>query len=143
MLFEKVPDNFNQKFKVVGNFIQCNGEIVLLHRQSHRPEGGTWEIPSGKINFNELRLAAVFRETREETGFIIPPGRIQFFKTVYIKYPDKNFSYHIFYSRMDKKSRITINPGEHQNARWITPAQALTLPLIEDLTGCIKLFFNI
>ena len=43
-------ENFNKKFDVVSVFIEHDGEILLLHRQDHKPQGNTWAMPAGKVN---------------------------------------------------------------------------------------------
>ncbi|MFA6422357.1 MAG: NUDIX hydrolase [Candidatus Buchananbacteria bacterium] len=143
MLYQIKPMNFNPAFEVIGNFVQCNGEIILLHRQNHKAEGDTWGTPSGKIDKGESMFDAVYRETAEETGLVIPPKNIKFFSTVYVSYSDYDFVYHIFYTQLNKKVEIKINESEHKDAKWILPKEALNLPLIEDLDSCIKLFFKI
>ena len=143
MIYKIIPKKFNPKFEVVGNFIQHNNEIILLHRQKHKPQGNTWGIPSGKKNKGESSFNAVYRETAEETGILISPKKIKFFLTTYIEFQEYDFIYHIFYTKTNSRTKITINKDEHKNAIWISPKNALKLPLIEDLDGCIKLFFNI
>lgn len=143
MIYRKTPEIFHPRFEVVGCFIQCDGEIILLHRQDHKPEGGTWGIPSGKIHEGESLLDTACRETSEETGLRIPHDRMKFFSTAYVKFTDYDFIYHMFHTEIDQKAEIKINEREHKNARWISPKDALNLPLIEDLDNCIKLFFNL
>lgn len=141
MLFQKTPTSFKPAFGAVGHLVQCAGVIILLHRQNHKPQGGTWGIPSGKIDGSEPPLTAAARETEEETGLLIPLNSISLFRTVYVRYPDYDFVYHLFHTVIAAKEKIQINPDEHQAAKWISPAEALSLPLIEDLDVCLKLFF--
>ena len=143
MIYLEKPQNFNPKFEVIGNFVQHNGEIILLHRQDHKPQGDTWGIPSGKIHNGESPLDTAHRETAEETGLIIPREEIKFFSTVYVKFPDYDFIYHMFHANLDAKVEIIISKDEHKGAKWISPQDAFELPLIEGLDGCIKLFFGI
>jgi hypothetical protein len=35
--------NFNKRFDVVSAFIEHEGQILMLHRQDHKPQGNTWE----------------------------------------------------------------------------------------------------
>ncbi|MFH1188979.1 MAG: NUDIX hydrolase [bacterium] len=143
MIYQKKPKDFSPKFEAAGNFVQCNGEIIVLHRHNHKPQGDTWGIPSGKIHEGESPLDTTYRETMEETGLVIPRKEIQFFLTVYVTFPDYDFVYHIFHALLIKKAKIIIRESEHKDAQWISPKDALTLPLIEDLDSCIKLFFGI
>ncbi len=143
MIFIEKPDVFEPKFEVVGCFVQCGEEIVMLHRLNHKPQGGTWGLPSGKIDLGETLHETVCRETREETGLEINLEEIKFFKSLFVKYPDYDFVYHIFSVELNEKPEIKISPSEHQDFRWVTPSEALELPFIEDLDGCIKLFYDI
>jgi 8-oxo-dGTP diphosphatase len=140
MIFLKKPKQFNPKYEVVGSFIQHNDDIILLHRQDYKPQGNTWGIPSGKIDAGESILSAACRETMEETGLIIAPAKMHFFSTIYVKFPDCDFVYHMFHTKLENKLPISINDQEHKSFQWISPQSALKLPLIEDLDECINLF---
>lgn len=143
MIFLAKPKNFNPKLTAVGCFVQCEGEIILLLRQDNKPQDNTWGIPSGKVNKGEDLKTTMLRELKEETGIIIPEDELFFHSTVYVKFSDYDFIYHIFYTTINNKQKIQIKNDEHKDARWIFPKDALKLPLIEDLDGCIRLFFNI
>ncbi len=143
MIYQEMPKKFNPKFEAVGCFVQCNGEIILLHRQNHKPQGNTWGIPSGKIHANESPMATMLREIKEETGIKFLENQIIHFSTVFVKFVEYDFVYYIFHARLDNKQDIKINEIEHKDAKWISPSDALNLSLIEDLDGCIKLFFAI
>lgn len=141
MIYKKLPEKFNPRFEAAGSFVRCSGEIVLLHRQDHKPEGGTWCIPGGKINRGENSLDTACREVAEETGLVVPKNEMNFFSTVFVKFSDYDFIYHIFHTELRHKAEIRIGESEHKDAKWISPKAALDLPLIEDLDGCINLFF--
>jgi len=143
MIHRTMPKKFNPKFEAVGSFVQCNGEIILLHRQNHKPQGGTWGIPSGKRDDGENPLDTVCRETAEETGVVIPRDEMKFFQTIYVRFADYDFVYHMYHAELENKPEIKISDSEHKAAKWISPKDALDLPLIEDLDGCMQLFFGI
>lgn len=143
MIYQEKPENFNPKFEVVGSFVQCNGEIVLLLRQDHKSAGNTWGLPSGKVDEGESLLDAICRETYEETGIIVPPDEMKFFSTVYVKYADYDLIYHMFYAQLDNQPEIIIREDEHKESKWATPQEALKLQLVEDGDECLKLFFGI
>jgi 8-oxo-dGTP pyrophosphatase MutT (NUDIX family) len=138
-----MPKKFNPKFEAVGSFIQYDGEIILLHRQNHKPQGDTWGIPSGKRDNGENPLDTACRETAEETGVVIPRDEMKFFSTIYIRFANYDFVYHMYHAKLDSKPEIKINESEHKAAKWISPKDALSLPLIEDLDACMELFFGI
>ena len=53
MIYGSKPKQFNPLFEVVSCFVEHNGEIILLHRQSQKPEGDTWGVPAGKVGEEE------------------------------------------------------------------------------------------
>lgn len=87
-------------------------------------------------------LDTACRETLEETGLAIPRDEMNFFSSVYVKHSEYDLVYHIFHTTLNKKTKIKISEGEHKDAKWVTPKDALDLPLIHDLESCIKLFFD-
>lgn len=142
MLYHQQPDNFKPKFEVVGNFVQYQDKIILLRRQNNKPQGNTWGIPSGKIDEGEDLITATCRETFEETGIIIPRTELKFFKTTYVRYADYDFVYHMFSYILTTPVATSLSTTEHKEIKWVTVREAFSLPLIEDLDECLKLFFK-
>jgi len=143
MIYKERPQNFDSKFDVVSCFVEYNGEILLLHRQDHKPEGNTWGVPAGKVNDGENILKAMNREIQEEAGFVLPSSQFFYFGKVYVKYPNYNFVYHIYHAKLNQKQRVAINHKEHKDFRWISPKNALNMSLIQDLDACIKLLYKL
>ena len=143
MIHKEKPQNFDPKFDVGSCFIEYNEEILLLHRQDHKPEGDTWGVPAGKVNEGEKVLETMLREIQEETGFQLPSSQLSYFGKIYVNYPEYDFVYHIFHTKLDQKQEVAINHNEHKNFKWISPKNALNMPLIQDLDACIKLFYKI
>ena len=142
MIYTQEPNNFNSKFEVVSCFLEYDKKILLLHRQNHKPQGGTWGIPAGKINSNEHILDAIIREIKEETGLKLLPTQLSYFKKTYVKLPNLSFIFHIYHYKLDKLPKITINSDEHKDLCWTTPKLALTMDIISDLDQHIKLFYQ-
>jgi 8-oxo-dGTP pyrophosphatase MutT (NUDIX family) len=141
MITEIKPNDFDPIFEVVSCFCECNGEILLLKRQGHKPQGNTWGVPAGKMEKGENALKAITREVREECGIEREASGIHFFGTVYVRYAEVDFVYHIFHTTFDVKPEIRISADEHLTYIWISPNRALELDLIEDLDACIKLYY--
>lgn len=143
MIYREKPDDFNPILKAVGCYIRCNEEILLLHRQDHRPEGNTWGLPAGKINAGEKPKDAIIREISEETGMAIPASKINFLGKVYVKYPTYDSIFYVFKTELENQQEVTIDINEHKDYKWISPKNALDLELIGDLGETIKIFCKI
>lgn len=142
MITETKPNDFNPIFEVVSCFCEYNGEILLLKRQSHKPQGNTWGVPAGKIENGERPLEAITREIQEECGIARDKNTITFFKTIYVKYSDVDFIYHIFHTSFESRPGIQLAQSEHLEYIWVPPKQALEMDLIEDLDKCIELYYK-
>lgn len=142
MIYINKPSVFNSKFEVVSCFVEHNQEILLLHRQDHKPQGGTWGVPAGKVDFNENILDTMQREIQEETGIILESSQLNYFKKIFVKYEDYDFIYHIYHTNLAYKPEIILSSTEHKNYQWIDPKQALNMSLIQDLDQCIDLFYK-
>jgi 8-oxo-dGTP pyrophosphatase MutT (NUDIX family) len=143
MISKEKPIDFKPKFHVVSCFVEHDGKILLLHRQDHKPQGGTWAVPAGKVENNESISGCIVREVREEIGIIVPEEKLTFFESLYVKYSDYDFIYHIFHLLLETPVQIDLNTSEHKNFQWLTPRAALKLDLIQDEDFCIKSFYNI
>lgn len=143
MIYKEKPPKFNPKFDVISCFVEYNGEILLLHRQDHKPESNTWGVPAGKVDAGESLLEAIVREIQEETGLVLPPSQLSCFGKVFVKYPEYDFVYHIYHAKLEQKRKIAISDREHKDFKWISPENALNMPLIQDLDACIKLFYKL
>ena len=71
------------------------------------------------------------------------PSKLNYFKKLFVKYPESDFEYHIFHYKLKHRPDIKLRLEEHKNFKWVTPSEALNFNLIEDEDECIKLFFNI
>lgn len=143
MIYLEEPNDFDARFEIVSCFCENNGKILLLHRRDDAPQGRTWGVPAGKVEKNEDIKQAIIRELLEETGMSFSQNMLKYFSKVFVRYPDYDFIYHIFSTHLVDKKNVRIDPKEHKEFRWVTPKNALHLPLIQDLDNCIKLFFKV
>jgi 8-oxo-dGTP pyrophosphatase MutT (NUDIX family) len=142
MIYESRPDNFKPKFEVVGCFVRRDNSIILLHRQDNKPQGGTWGIPSGKVDNGESLEAAMIREIREEIGWEIKEENLDYFSSIDVSHNGYDFVYHMFGFEDFVDSKISISNHEHKEARWVDLDNVSGLPLIEDLDECIRIIFG-
>ncbi len=145
MMRETPPKNFSPRFEVACCHVDCDGKFLMLHRSDHKSAGDKWGAPAGKIDPGETPLETAQRETREETRIDIPLEDIHFRNTVYVRYPDYDFVYHIFQAEIESMEDVVINSEEHKDFRWLTPEEALALGdnLVPDEGDCIRLIYNI
>lgn len=142
MLYKKIPKNFHPQIEVVGCFMEHGGRFLLLYRHEARPNGKCWGQPAGKMEKGEDRLQAMIREIKEETGQKLSPNQLAHAATVYVKYPEYHFVYHVFHSSLKKKLPVVLS-DEHTEFKWVTPEESLKLTLIPDFDRCIKNFYKI
>ena len=142
MIYEQKPENFSPKFEVVSCFLEHNGEILLLHRQNHKPQGDTWGVPAGKVDEGESVMTSLQREAWEETGVKLDSEKIKHFKKIFVRYDDYDFSYHIFHTKFENKPEVEIREEEHKGFQWLSPKDAMKINLIQDLDACIEMFYT-
>ncbi len=141
MIFRERPLNFKSKFEIVSCYVEYNGDILILHRQDHKPEGNTWGLPAGKVDKGEDIKMAMLREMEEETGITKQTNELKFLETVYVKYPEYDFIYHMFKVVINSRPDIRLSSSEHKGYRWSSPSDVLKLPLVRDLDECIKISY--
>ncbi|MEI7652982.1 MAG: NUDIX hydrolase [bacterium] len=129
---------FEKQHDVVGCFISVNGAFLILQRGMHKPQGGTWGIPGGKVEKNERLIDAVIRETTEETGLVFTPDKIRKLSEFFVNIGTYDFVYHVYEIKLETIPTIQIDSTSHTSYKWVTPEQALVLPLIGDLDTVIK-----
>jgi 8-oxo-dGTP pyrophosphatase MutT (NUDIX family) len=112
-------------------------------RQDHKPQGNTWGVPAGKLEKDESPAEAIIRELEEEIGY---KGRVKDLvpsKSLFVRYPEYDFIYHIFALPLSERFDVQLDLSAHKEFVWITPEDALTKELIRDEDACIKLHYEI
>ncbi len=145
MFYTERPEGFYPTLEAVGAFIQDRENILLLHRcKEGDAYNGVWGLPSGKMEVHERGnpRSAMLREAYEETGFTFNPSEMKHSKTVFVRYPEKDFIYHIFLAQLGGPISVRLNPREHDQYIWIPPKRAFELPLMPQLEDCIKLVYG-
>lgn len=143
MISIKELENFNPVFEIVSCVIEVNNEFLLLKRLPQKSEGNKWGLPAGKVDKGEDIKTAVKREVLEETGMDLNMNDVEYFEKIYVRYPDKDFLFHMFYLKLDSKPEVKIEPNEHSEYLWLKVEDALKNELVQDLAECLKYFYKI
>ena len=145
MIYNQQPIDFIPDMEVVGCLIECNGKILLLHRQDGiKFESNKWGPPAGKINKQDNNeREAILREIKEETGLILENNNLNFHRTFYVSHLGFNFLYHYFNYPLNEITDITLSEREHKDFTWKTPDEALDMPLVLDEDYCMKNYYGI
>lgn len=138
----EIPD-FNKKFDVVSVFIDHGPDTLLLHRQDHKPQGNTWAMVAGKVDEGESLSQALSREVEEEIGLKFSPEEFRYSESYYVRYPEFDYSYHVFHLSLAERPELQINLDEHKDFKWVSPRVALDLDLIQYEDLCIKWFYGL
>jgi ADP-ribose pyrophosphatase YjhB (NUDIX family) len=65
--------------RVIASCIVCWDNKILMCRRSEQPARGQWTVPSGYLECGETLEECAVRETLEETGVIVDPGRLELY----------------------------------------------------------------
>ena len=141
LVFKQPPENFNPKVEVAACFILVKDNVLFIKRHAHCSEPSKWGIPGGKLEKDETARQAVLREIKEETGLHLPVD-VKHLGTVYIRYPEVDFIYHMYSHHLPESFEVVIDPDEHVEYRWLTLKEALMLPLIRGEDECIYLVYG-
>jgi len=123
----------------VGFLLQQENKILLGLRAPHRDYGaGIWEIPAGRLEAGETPEAALTREAREELGIEVTGSQIigayQFMRH---EQPMLLLTYLCGF-----RGEI-VRSDEHQELRWVSPAEAVELFDFEKQKHLIKRYFQL
>lgn len=108
--------------QVVGAVIDHHGTVLLLKRPVDDFRGGTWELPSGKVEPGDADLyAALHREVGEETGLTIEAitGYLGAFD--YISGSGKHTRQHTW--AVTARTPLNVVLTEHDDSTWVTTTE--------------------
>lgn len=103
---------------VVAALIWDDGKFMICQRPAHKARGLLWEFVGGKVEPGETKEQALIRECREELDITLSVGDV--FMDVIHEYPDITVHLTLFHAAI---ADGTPQKLEHNDIRWITPAQ--------------------
>lgn len=144
-VFDTPPSDYQANVEIAAIFVLVKDKLLFLKRHSNVAKGNTWAMPAGKVKDSEQPLQAAIRELKEETSIIA--DNLKFLKTVYIREPNQDYTYHMFGIELDETpNEISLKQDETTAHQWLTRAQANELNsknlLILDEMPCIQRIFG-
>lgn len=102
-----------------------DGKVLLAERAGTGYADGLWNLPSGKLEDGEDLVSALVRETREEIGLQLDPGRVRHAVTVHHRNAEGQARVGLFFVATSWAGE-PVNAEPHKCARiaWY-PADAL------------------
>lgn len=110
--------------RVVGCFLEYQGKFVILYRHSHKPDGNTWGLPSGKVEAREDDVAATLRELQEETGYKADASELEHLGDFdFVSSRGEPLLYGTYRIRLDSPHEVQLEEQGHAEYKWVTPAE--------------------
>lgn len=121
-----------QRVAAYGLCHDSEGNVLLVRAASTLTVAGQWFLPGGGLEHGEDPVAGLTREFAEETGLEVEVGALRAVLSDTFTLPDGT-SLHTLRIIYDIDAyRGTLRhevAGSSDNARWVTPDDALALPL--------------
>lgn len=103
---------------VVAALIWDKDKFMICQRPAHKARGLLWEFVGGKVEMGETKEQALVRECREELDVTLDIGSV--FAEVVHEYPDITITLTLFNAKIAEGVPKLL---EHNDIRWITPAE--------------------
>lgn len=105
--------------------IERNGKVLVMKRAEHKPNGGRWNFPGGKIEEDESPREAAIREVREEAG--VDPEIRKEGEMFYSETSGREWGVYPYLMGADET--VDVNE-EHTEFRWLRPKEIEALDTI-------------
>lgn len=133
----------DQQFKLaVHAWFQKDNKFLVIHRSfqdNFMP--GFWDTPGGSLDFGEDLIKALIRESKEEVGLDIKVGQLIYCHNSVYKNTHHWFTL-IYQCEIVGDEKITLDPNEHQEYRWVTLKELQQLPKIDFLNDFYINYLN-
>lgn len=128
--------------RVVGCFFEFKDKFVLLYRHSHKPDGDSWGLPSGKVELDEKDDDAMVRELYEETGYKAEHSELEKLSEDEFTSPTsgKTFTFVTYRIKLEDPHQIVLEDSAHAEYKWVSAEEAYAMPdLIYGLADLLKM----
>ncbi|HEX8946626.1 MAG TPA: NUDIX hydrolase [Candidatus Paceibacterota bacterium] len=118
--------------------INSEGKFLLIKRASceeHYPD--LWDIPGGTLEPGEDPIEAAVREVKEESGLVVTDYELFAYTSKVDLAKNKQFLRLIFKARY-KSGEVVLEPREHDDYRWIDPADVVNYRAVPYLPAVLK-----
>jgi len=134
--------NTMQQRVAVRAVIISEGKVLIL-RESSAYKGGTnhgkYDFPGGKINPGETIEEALRRETKEECGLQIVPGKLIAVEEWRPKVPEGQLQiFGLFYICTLRPHFEVVLGRDHDDHKWIEPRHLEEYPLTDATRATVK-----
>ena len=111
------------------------GKVVLV-RTSYRAD---WMAPGGGLKASETPSEGAVREVSEEVGLTLRAEDLHLVEVIEHSPDNRQDKLHLFETHVATVSAIRIDNREVVEARWVTPAEALSLNLAHPFRDYLRL----
>ncbi len=102
------------------------GRVLIAQRPAHKPLGGLWEFPGGKVEAGETPEGALARELKEELDVTIEPDALDPFAFASHAYEDFHLLMPLYALR---RWHGTPFAREAQALTWARPEELSAYPM--------------
>ena len=112
-----------------------SGRVLFLRRTAGDPWMPLrWDVPGGGVDPGETASGAARREAAEEADI-----RLRFLELLTVQ-REGDYARALFFAELPFRPRVRFPDGEHDRFVWLTPREALELPLIPGLKKAVRNF---
>ncbi len=125
--------------KIVGCFLEYDGKFVILLRHSHKPRGGTWGLPAGKVEPGEDEKTALLRELYEETGYRGSERELEHLGDFTFGTGKHAYQFLCYRIKLSHSFDIVLEESAHADFLWVSGQECYARnDLIEDLHSLLE-----
>ena len=105
-----------------------SGRVLICQRPEHKPLGGLWEFPGGKVEPGEPPELALVRELKEELDLSVAPEALEPYAFASHAYPE----FHLLmplYVLTRWRGQLKLDPNAAQAMKWVRPVELRDHPM--------------